>query len=152
MSLDVIFDSESAKIENIEEKVIQNEEMCTEESETIKYEGYVPEKNYFLDKKITELARSSWRAGYYLRGCVWSPDGTCCLTVVENDGMHLIEIQKDLILEHGDTNIVKNVTVLDSAVHVKEGGTVYDYCWFPGMNSGYPDTCWFVEVKYHQMM
>lgn len=144
MSLDVIFDSETVIIENNdEEKAVQSDEMCIDNSDTLKYEGYIPEETYFVDRKVTELARSSWHEGFYLRGCVWSPDGTCCLTVVENDGMHILELQKDLFLKAEELNGIRNVSVLDSAVHIKEGGSVYDYSWYPGMNSGYPDTCWF---------
>lgn len=33
------------------------------------------------------------------------------------------------------------VSELKSAVHVPEAGMVYDFCWYPFMNSSSPDTC-----------
>lgn len=129
-------------VENRNTENIENEILTTAGNDQFTYEGYMPEQKYFGDRKIKELARSSWQNEHYLRGCLWSPDGTCCLTAVQNDGMHILELQKDLISPISNTILESNVAVLESAVHVKEGGTVYDYCWFPGMNSGHPETCW----------
>lgn len=100
---------------------------------------------YFSETKLMELSRYSWRSSVskqrYLKGCVWSPDGTCILTVVNCDGMHVIELPQDLYgLEGFSTD--RPLDVLQSAVHVKEGGLVYDYCWYPFMNSYNPSTCW----------
>lgn len=98
-----------------------------------------------------ELSRSSWHPAYrdfdhqtYLRGCKWSPDGTCCLTVVNNDGVHLIELPKDL---YGAENVSADrcIDVLESTIHIPENGLVYDFCWYPGMNSLVPETCWYVN-------
>lgn len=95
-----------------------------------------------------ELSRSSWHPAYrnlnqqtYLRGCKWSPDGTCCLTVVNNNGVHLIELPKDLY-EGDSLESDRSIDILDSVVHVPESGTLYDFCWYPGMNSMIPESCW----------
>lgn len=46
----------------------------------------LPPIDFFIEKNIVELARSSWRGSSknqrYLKGCLWSPDGTCLLTTV----------------------------------------------------------------------
>lgn len=102
----------------------------------------------FTSKTLLELCNSSWyRADKakeevqpYLRGCKWSPDGTCCLSVVNNDGMHITELPRDLY--EGTVSKKRPINVLDSIIHVSEAGLVYDFCWFPGMNSGLPETCW----------
>ncbi|KAI5646178.1 telomerase Cajal body protein 1 [Phthorimaea operculella] len=107
----------------------------------------------FTSKTLLELCNSSWsRASNakedvqpYLRGCKWSPDGTCCLTVVNNDGIHLTELPHDLYT--GDVSPQRNVDILESAVHVKESGLVYDFCWFPGMNSQIPETCCWLTTR-----
>lgn len=44
------------------------------------------EANFFKEKVIVEVSRLSWGSRNYLRGCQWSPDGTCCLTAVNGDG------------------------------------------------------------------
>lgn len=31
-----------------------------------------------------------------------------------------------------------------------EGGTVYDYCWYPFMNSTSPETCCFISTRQHE--
>ena len=36
------------------------------------------------------------------------------------------------------------------AVEMKEGESVYDYHWFPMMNSGSPETCCLATTSQHQ--
>ncbi|CAH2011077.1 unnamed protein product [Acanthoscelides obtectus] len=90
-----------------------------------------------------ELARCQWPNyddQHYLKGCKWSPDGTCLLTVVRGAGMHVMELPSDLYT--GDTILTSRpITGLSPAVSVPEGGLIYDYCWYPGMNSANPATC-----------
>ncbi|XP_047533989.1 telomerase Cajal body protein 1 homolog [Vanessa atalanta] len=107
----------------------------------------------FSSKTLLELCNSSWSRSYnaknniqpYLRGCKWSPDGTCCLTVVNNDGVHVTELPKDLYF--GSVNPERKIDVLDSVIHVKEAGLVYDFCWYPGMNSNVPETCCWLTTR-----
>lgn len=100
---------------------------------------------FFIEKNVVELARCSWRGSSknqrYLKGCLWSPDGTCLVTTVNGDGMHVFETPRDL---YGADSVSSDrpLDCLQSAVHIKEGGIVYDYCWFPFMNSNDPATCW----------
>lgn len=105
----------------------------------------IPSVDFFIENNVIELARCSWRGSSrnqrYLKGCLWSPDGTCVLTTVNGDGMHVFETPRDL---YGTDTISSDrpLDCLQSAVHIKEGGIVYDYCWFPFMNSSDPATCW----------
>lgn len=107
--------------------------------------NHSPLVDFFIERNVVELARCSWRGSSrnqrYLKGCLWSPDGTCLLTTVNGDGMHVFETPSDL---YGADSISTDrpLDCLQSAVHIKEGGIVYDYCWFPFMNSGDPATCW----------
>lgn len=102
----------------------------------------------FTGSTLLELCNSSWTRYEkaqgdiqpYLRGCKWSPDGTCCLSVVNNDGMHLSELPRDLY--SGIPPSDRTIDILDSVVHVKESGLIYDFCWYPGMNSAIPESCW----------
>lgn len=101
--------------------------------------------DFFAENNVVELARCSWRGSSrnqrYLKGCLWSPDGTCVLTTVNGDGMHVFETPSDLYAADS-ISPDRPLDCLQSAVHIKEGGIVYDYCWFPFMNSGDPATCW----------
>lgn len=63
------------------------------------------------------------------------------LFTVNGDGMHVIELPSDLYAAEAITDD-RPLDVLQSAVHIKEGGTVYDYCWYPFMNSSNPQSCW----------
>lgn len=105
----------------------------------------VPAIDFFIERNVVELARSSWRGSSrnqrYLKGCLWSPDGTCLLTTVNGDGMHVFEMPRDLY-SVDSVSPERPLDCLQSAVHIKEGGIVYDYCWFPFMNSSDPATCW----------
>lgn len=104
-----------------------------------------PFVDFFIEKNVVELARCSWRGSSrnqrYLKGCLWSPDGTCVLTTVNGDGMHVFETPSDLYAADSISSD-RPLDCLQSAVHIKEGGIVYDYCWFPFMNSNDPATCW----------
>ncbi|XP_052749562.1 telomerase Cajal body protein 1 homolog [Galleria mellonella] len=107
----------------------------------------------FPNRTLLELCSSSWSRSPktkqnvqpYLRGCKWSPDGTCCLSVVNNDGVHVTELPRDLY--SGSVTADRTIDVLDSIIHVKEAGLVYDFCWYPGMNSNIPETCCWITTR-----
>ncbi|CAH2090477.1 unnamed protein product [Euphydryas editha] len=107
----------------------------------------------FSSKILLELCTSSWSRSSnarndiqpYLRGCKWSPDGTCCLTVVNNDGVHVTELPKDLYT--GSVHPERTIDVLDSVIHIKEAGLIYDFCWYPGMNSHIPESCCWITTR-----
>ncbi|GJQ80132.1 putative telomerase Cajal body protein [Trypoxylus dichotomus] len=108
---------------------------------------YVAYPTYKFENTSLELARSQWPNygdQHYLRGCKWSPDGTCLLTVVRGAGMHVMELPSDLYT--GDTLLTSRpIQPLVPAVSVPESGLIYDYCWYPGMNSANPATCCWVS-------
>lgn len=133
------------------ENVIFKETMSEPEigvfAEEISEQSQFQYPSIFCGKTLLELCNSSWSRAPkaknnvqpYLRGCKWSPDGTCCLTVVNNDGMHVAELPRDLY--DGDVMGNRSVDILGSVIHVKEAGLIYDFCWYPGMNSTCPETC-----------
>lgn len=105
----------------------------------------IDDESNLFQYPLIELGRKLWPSTEdeqrYTKGCLWSPDGTCLLVPVHLDGMHIVELPTDLYTAH-EINVDRKLSVLNSAVHVKEGGTVYDYCWYPYMNSSDPATCW----------
>lgn len=129
----------------VKEKQPQNYDEVMDFDESPVETHVIPSVDFFIEKNVVELARCSWRGSSrnqrYLKGCLWSPDGTCLLTTVNGDGMHVFETPRDLYSAE-TVSADRPLDCLQSVVHVKEGGIVYDYCWFPFMNSGDPATCW----------
>lgn len=108
------------------------------------------EPAHFTANRLIELARLSWgtQEPNYLRGCLWSPDGTCILTPVNRDGMHIVELPSDLYTADR-VSADRPLDLLTAAVHVPEMGTVYDYCWYPMMHSADPVTCCWLSTQQH---
>lgn len=116
---------------------------ATVESAYVPYTATFQYAEYNFENSALELARSQWPNyddQHYLRGCKWSPDGTCLLTIVRGAGMHVMELPGDMYT--GESVMTSRPIVpLQPAVSVPESGLIYDYCWYPGMNSGNPATC-----------
>ncbi|XP_052837219.1 telomerase Cajal body protein 1 homolog [Drosophila gunungcola] len=107
----------------------------------------------FFHGRLVELGRRCWtssvEAQHYTKGCYWSPDGTCLLVPIHLDGMHVMELPADLY-STPTVQQSRHLTKLQSAVHVPEGGTVYDCVWFPHMNSQQPDSCFWLATRQHE--
>ncbi|KAH8281517.1 hypothetical protein KR054_001208 [Drosophila jambulina] len=108
----------------------------------------------YFQSKIIELGRRCWtssaEAQHYTKGCYWSPDGTCLLVPVHLDGMHVMELPADLYATPAIQTTTRDLTSLQSAVHVPEGGTVYDCVWYPHMNSQQPESCFWLATRQHE--
>ncbi|XP_043652721.1 telomerase Cajal body protein 1 homolog [Drosophila teissieri] len=115
-------------------------------------EAYPVYPEYFKGS-IVELARRCWtsstEAQHYTKGCYWSPDGTCLLVPIHLDGMHVMELPVDLYSTPA-VQSTRPLSKLQSAVHVPEGGTVYDCVWYPQMNSLQPETCLWLATRQHE--
>ncbi|CAG4953097.1 unnamed protein product [Colias eurytheme] len=144
--------TEEMCIDNPSEKSII---LSTSDTENVEYsaESLFTYPGLFTSKTLVELCSASWSRSPkvthdiqpYLRGCKWSPDGTCCLCVVNNDGVHVMELPRDLY--SGDVTADRTIDVLEPVIHIKEAGLVYDFCWYPGMNSGVPESCCWITTK-----
>ncbi|XP_033928128.1 telomerase Cajal body protein 1 isoform X2 [Melopsittacus undulatus] len=70
----------------------------------------------------------------FLRGCKWAPDGSCVLSCSADNTLRLFNLPacpppgQDLLQ-------------LELALRVHEGDIIYDFTWFPHMNSRDPQTC-----------
>lgn len=124
-------------------------EECVESTEPT-LNGY--EQDYFQSLSVHEIGRCSWDKAAkqnYVRGCLWSPDGSCVLTTANNDGMHVFELPADMY-EAQEVSPQRPVNLLDSAVHVRETTLVYDYKWYPGMHSSMPETSVWIASRQHE--
>ncbi|PIK60450.1 hypothetical protein BSL78_02631 [Apostichopus japonicus] len=74
----------------------------------------------------------------FLKGCKWSPDGTCILTNSEDGVLRLFNLPGELYFPKSWTPVPD----LTSVLKMVEGELIYDYCWYPPMSSLQPETCW----------
>ncbi|KAH8237992.1 hypothetical protein KR032_010317 [Drosophila birchii] len=138
---------------NLEENPATADAPDAEQAEAlVEPEAASPPIKYF-QSKIIEVGRRCWTssadAQHYTKGCYWSPDGTCLLLPVHLDGMHVMELPADLYSTQ-TMQMTRDLTNLQSAVHVPEGGTVYDCVWYPLMNSQQPETCFWLATRQHE--
>ena len=68
----------------------------------------------------------------FTKGVKWSPDGTCLLAADDDNTLKLFELP------------VEAAHSWKPALECAEGETVYDYSWYPFMDSANPVTCCFV--------
>lgn len=81
----------------------------------------------------------------FTKGCYWSPDGTCLLVISEDFKIRIYELPRELY--SGFVTPDTDLPTLKAALSVREGGIVYDSCWFPLMNSWDPSTCCFATTS-----
>lgn len=81
----------------------------------------------------------------FTKGCQWSPDGTCLLVPAEDFRIRIYELPRELY--SGKVPSELPITSFKAALSVREGGLVYDSCWYPLMNSWDPATCCFLSTS-----
>ncbi|XP_073823255.1 telomerase Cajal body protein 1 homolog isoform X2 [Musca autumnalis] len=149
-SIDVDVSMEDENITEVEQSaaIAQDSYIDAEDSSHL-----LPDENGFFKYPLVELGRRLWpsteQKQCYTKGCLWSPDGTCLLVPVHMDGMHVLELPTDLYTTQ-ELNAKRELSPLASAVHVKEGGMVYDCSWYPFMSSTDPATCCWLATRQHE--
>ncbi|XP_031848115.1 telomerase Cajal body protein 1 homolog [Nomia melanderi] len=91
------------------------------------------------DYQPTELCEN------FTKGCQWSPDGTCLLVPSEDFRLRIYELPQNLYSEKISLNVTP--TNITPVLTMKEGGLIYDTCWYPFMNSWEPATCCFLSTS-----
>ncbi|MED6257939.1 Telomerase Cajal body protein 1, partial [Ataeniobius toweri] len=76
----------------------------------------------------------------YLKGCKWAPDGSCILTNSADNILRVYNLPPEIYSYSWDL-----IPEMSPVLRMAEGDTVYDYCWFPKMNSLEPDTCFLAS-------
>lgn len=86
-----------------------------------------------------------------LRGVQWSPDGACLLTASEDNHLRIFNLPADAaggrIDNDGGAARGTAREELRVEVDVREGDSIYDYCWYPLMDSSEPGTCAVVSAS-----
>lgn len=86
-----------------------------------------------------------------------APDGSCLLTNSDDNRLRIFNLPDTLwdLAAGSKPNLENEFPATDSAsaapqvvepaLRIAEGGTVYDYSWYPFMNSADPTSCCFVS-------
>ncbi|CAL8376556.1 unnamed protein product [Boreogadus saida] len=72
----------------------------------------------------------------YLKGVKWAPDGSCVLTNSADNVLRLYNLPAEVYSYDWDL-----LTEMSPVLRMPEGDTIYDYCWYPKMNSQDPESC-----------
>ncbi|KAI0235615.1 Telomerase Cajal body protein 1 [Lamellibrachia satsuma] len=72
----------------------------------------------------------------FLKGCKWSPDGTCILTNSDDNSLRIYNTPEQLYM-----GVTANIPEMTAVLRMIEAELVYDYCWYPNMSSDNPDSC-----------
>ncbi|XP_055612861.1 telomerase Cajal body protein 1 homolog [Uranotaenia lowii] len=147
----ILLDEEASLVKNMEECMQEaTQEQSIQNAGENCRNSY--EQSYFQQGQIQEIGRCSWDKATkhnYVRGCLWSPDGTCVLTAVHNDGMQVFELPQD-IYGAQEVSSARSVNLMEPAVHVPQTTLVYDYKWYPGMDSSVPGTSVWIASRQHE--
>ncbi|XP_042368508.1 telomerase Cajal body protein 1 [Plectropomus leopardus] len=76
----------------------------------------------------------------YLKGCKWAPDGSCILTNSADNVLRVYNLPPEIYSYNWDL-----LPEMSPVLRMAEGDTIYDYCWFPKMNSLDADTCFLAS-------
>ncbi|XP_026477553.1 telomerase Cajal body protein 1-like [Ctenocephalides felis] len=139
-------------IESIETDLQNEQQNNIEEAMEITESSYDILTNKYFSDKIIELSRLATNTTIsnqnYFRGCKWSPDGTCILSIINNKGMQVTELPRELY-SNENVSTERPVDILTPALRIKEAGLVYDFEWYPKMNSYDPATCcWITSIQH----
>lgn len=86
----------------------------------------------FLNSKLKEKC--------FLKGCKWSPDGYCLVSCSDDNTLRLFEFSEKCLKDFQEGTFLDNDSI-QPVLQMKEGGTVYDYAWYPKMKSTDPISC-----------
>ncbi|XP_074479173.1 telomerase Cajal body protein 1 [Sebastes fasciatus] len=76
----------------------------------------------------------------YLKGCKWAPDGSCILTNSADNVLRVYNVPPEIYSYNWD-----RLPEMSPVLRMAEGDTIYDYCWYPKMNSLDADTCFLAS-------
>ena len=128
--------------ENVEE--VEKEAVVVDEPEDDKMEEKAPEAYFqfdqvFLNREYQPRLLSSTSFETYTRGCKWSPDGLCVLSLTDDNRLKIFDAPNDAVVED-----------FRPAVTMAEAECVYDFQWYPLMDSSRPETCCLATTSQYQ--
>ncbi|KAL7060720.1 hypothetical protein AAHC03_09424 [Spirometra sp. Aus1] len=103
-----------------------------------------------VEEEFKRYASKLPQGNNYLRGCLWSPDGTCLLTNSCDNIFRMFEFPPALTPNPMDYDLESNSMepdTLPAVLWMREPELIYDFCWFPGMKTTDPITCCFASTS-----
>ncbi|KAM6226094.1 telomerase Cajal body protein 1, partial [Porphyrio hochstetteri] len=107
-----------------------------------------------LELELERPPRALWEArdefarrdGNFLRGCAWAPDGRCLLSCSADNTLRVFDLPSP-------TPGTAPLPPLVPSLRVPEGDTIYDFTWFPLMDSTPArDLPWFCTGLYWSIL
>ncbi|XP_015784027.1 telomerase Cajal body protein 1-like [Tetranychus urticae] len=116
--------------------------------------NYVPVSGFDYDfskpliqlKSVTKPYQSPKN---YLKGCKWSTDGSCFLTNSEDKVLRIYNLPNEIYstpLDEIKCSADEQQSAISPVLEMKSNELIYDYAWFPMMNSLDPTTCFFLTT------
>lgn len=139
-------DSVSSGTCNVNNDVMVSEDVVDCQNNLIQPLQYVFDNVRYITEAWTEFAYRK-ESECFLKGCKWSPDGTCLLSNSEDNILRLFELPLAMYNCRTFNDNLLNLNELTSVLRIKEGGLIYDYCWYPLMSSLDPDTCCLLSTS-----
>ncbi|XP_032674416.1 telomerase Cajal body protein 1 [Odontomachus brunneus] len=135
----------------INDKELRNinlEDTKSTNSSCLQYDWSIAPKLLYVATEEYEPTNSSdlkirgYSGENFPKGCQWSPDGTCLLVHSENFKMYIYELPREFYSSKVQPNFIPSNFA--PALTLREGGPIYDTCWYPYMNAWDPSTCCFL--------
>lgn len=97
---------------------------------------------------LSSLCEMHLNTETYFKGCKWAPDGLCLMSCSNDNVIRLINTPKEVLEQKWD--VLDCNFSMTSCLDVSEAEIIYDYAWWPHMNSMHPNTCCFVSTSKDQ--
>ncbi|XP_068200525.1 telomerase Cajal body protein 1 isoform X2 [Palaemon carinicauda] len=82
----------------------------------------------------------------FTKGCKWSPDGSCLLVGCNDNTLRIFNLPSRVAcgdIQDESWFFEDSQKHTKPALTMKEGECIYDYTWYPGMNSSNEESCCF---------
>nr|XP_053652277.1 telomerase Cajal body protein 1-like [Cherax quadricarinatus]XP_053652278.1 telomerase Cajal body protein 1-like [Cherax quadricarinatus]XP_053652279.1 telomerase Cajal body protein 1-like [Cherax quadricarinatus] len=112
-------------------------------------DNYQPLMTYTFEAPILALDyREEFSASKsnFTKGCKWAPDGSCLLVGSDDRKLRLLNLPTPIVQGEFQSEswfMGESEKYARAAITVQENELIYDYAWFPLMQSSDPRTCCF---------
>ena len=104
-----------------------------------------------MDVAYVSQTRAPSPLSNYFSGAKFSPDGLCLLTSTTGDNTLELYEPTGAALQHSPAQGEEPVTMaMQPLLRSPESSTIYDYCWYPNMDSSNPASCVYLSTSRDQ--
>lgn len=125
--------------------LLEEMEMPTQPKPQINYDfTEIPRK---LAESTKEYACSDSKSTFknnFLKGVKWAPDGSCLATNSDDHTLRIINLPSQLCSYPMNFD---DISELKADLKMKESEIIYDFAWYPTMNSLNPNTCFIATTS-----